>query len=120
MAVLPFENLSPNPDDAYFAPGFHDEVLNQLAKIQDLTVIARTTMLQYEGVERPIEEIAAELNVETEWRVAFALLTIRFVSPHNSTMGGLVRICGPETYTRPFENIFEIETSIATGDCDGP
>jgi TolB-like protein len=65
VAVLPFENLSPNPDDAYFAAGIHEQILNELAKIRDLSVIARTSVLQYEGARRSITEIANELRVET-------------------------------------------------------
>ena len=42
VAVLPFDNLSPDPDNAYFAAGIHDTILNELAKISDLNVIART------------------------------------------------------------------------------
>ena len=47
IAVLPFENLSPDPDNAYFAAGIHDTILNELAKIGDLNVISRTAMLRY-------------------------------------------------------------------------
>ena len=43
VAVLPFENLSPNPDDAYFSAGVHEEIITHLAKIKDLNVIARTS-----------------------------------------------------------------------------
>jgi len=64
IAVLPFENLSPDPDNAYFAAGVHEEVLNQLAKIRDLNVIARTSVLQYPDSGKAIPEIADELNVE--------------------------------------------------------
>ncbi|HEY5624023.1 MAG TPA: hypothetical protein VIV14_09690, partial [Gammaproteobacteria bacterium] len=65
VAVLPFENMSPNPDDAYFAAGIHEELLNQLAKIRDIRVIARTSVMQYEGARRPVSEIADELRVVT-------------------------------------------------------
>ncbi len=51
VAVLPFENLSPNADDAYFAAGLHEEVLNQLAKLRDLSVISRTSVLRYTDPE---------------------------------------------------------------------
>src|SRR6188768_1172855 len=47
VAVLPFTNLSPNPDDAYFAQGIHEEVLNQLGRLGALNVIARTSVLRY-------------------------------------------------------------------------
>ena len=63
VAVLPLDNLSPNPDDAYFAAGIHEEILTQLAKIRDLNVIARTSVMQYAGAARPISDIANELRV---------------------------------------------------------
>ncbi len=65
VAVIPFENVSPNPDDAYYATGIHDEILNQLAKLSALNVIARTSMQQYANTQKSIPEIARELNVET-------------------------------------------------------
>jgi TolB-like protein len=47
IAVLPFESLSPNKDDSYFADGVQDEILNNLAKIAQLKVISRTSVMQY-------------------------------------------------------------------------
>ena len=47
IAVLPFANLSPDPDNAFFASGIHDSILNELAKINDMHVISRTTMMRY-------------------------------------------------------------------------
>jgi TolB-like protein len=65
VAVLPFENLSPNKDDAYFAEGIHEEILNYLAKLKSLNVISRTSVVRYANTDKPIQEIAKELNVET-------------------------------------------------------
>ncbi|HEY5623038.1 MAG TPA: hypothetical protein VIV14_04700, partial [Gammaproteobacteria bacterium] len=65
IAVLPFENLSPDPDNAYFAAGIHEELLNQLAKISDLSVISRTSVVRYEDSDLSVPEIADELNVQT-------------------------------------------------------
>ncbi len=65
IAVLPFENLSPNPDDAYFAVGIHEEILGHLANIHDLSVISRNSVLRYPDTNKSIREIASELNVET-------------------------------------------------------
>jgi serine/threonine protein kinase len=52
IAVLPFENISPNKDDAYFADGVQDEILNDLAKIAQLKVISRTSVMRYRGDNR--------------------------------------------------------------------
>ena len=65
VAVLPFDNLSPDPDNAYFASGFHDELLSHLSGIRDLRVISRTTMLRYAGTQKTVREIADELGVST-------------------------------------------------------
>ena len=63
VAVLLCDNLSPDPDDAYFSAGIHDEILNQLTKLSKLSVIARTSVLTYANSGKTIPAIAAELNV---------------------------------------------------------
>jgi TolB-like protein/Tfp pilus assembly protein PilF len=63
IAVLPFENLSPNPDNAYFADGIQEEILTRLAKIADLKVISRTSTQHYQGKPRNLREIAKQLGV---------------------------------------------------------
>ena len=63
IAVLPFENLSPDPDDAYFADGIHDEIISQLGKIASLKVISRTSVMEYRGQRGNLREIADELGV---------------------------------------------------------
>src|SRR4029077_19059972 len=64
IAVLPFENLSADPENAFFAEGVQDEILNDLAKIADLKVISRTSVMQYKtGGKRNLRQIANELGV---------------------------------------------------------
>ncbi len=63
VAVLPFANLSPDPDDAYFTDGVHDEILTQLAKISGLRLISRTSVMGYREAARNLKEIAGELDV---------------------------------------------------------
>jgi len=63
IAVLPFDNFSPNPDDAYFADGMHDEIITQLSRISALKVISRTSVMQYRDERRPVRNIAAALSV---------------------------------------------------------
>jgi len=62
VAVLPFENLSNDREDAFFADGVQDDILTKLAKIRDLKVISRTSVMQYRG-KRNMREIAATLGV---------------------------------------------------------
>ena len=66
IAVLPFENLSRDPDNAFFADGIQDDILTSLAKIADLKVISRTSVMQYRGsgALRNLREIAKALGVE--------------------------------------------------------
>src|SRR6266498_1783737 len=65
IAVLPFENLSRDPDNAFSADGVHDEILTDLARIADLKVISRTSVMQYKGgVARNLREIGQQLGVE--------------------------------------------------------
>ena len=63
VAILPFENFSPNQDDSYFAAGVHEEIINRLARIETLDVIARTSVMPYAGHRIAISEISEELNV---------------------------------------------------------
>ena len=63
IAVLPFENLSRDPDNAYFADGIQDEILTRLAKIADLKVISRTSTQHYKSAPDNLREIAKQLEV---------------------------------------------------------
>jgi len=64
IAVLPFENLSRDPDNAFFTDGVQDEILTYLAKIADLKVISRTSVMQYKsGAPRNLREIGQQLGV---------------------------------------------------------
>lgn len=114
IAVLPLENLSLDPENAFFAAGIHDTILNELAKIADLNVIARTSVLQYADVQTPIEQIARELNVETvmEGTVQYAEGQVRITAQLVDPATGAHRWSG--NYDRPFTDIFAIQSEIAT------
>jgi len=116
VAVLPLENLSPNPDDAFFAAGLHDELLNQLAKISDLNVIARTSVLRYAGKrDMSIPEIAEELRVEAvmEGTVRYGGSRVRITA--QLIDGDSDTHLWSQTYESEFdaENIFAIESDMA-------
>jgi TolB-like protein len=87
VAVLPFANLSSSQKDAYFAAAIHEEILNQLAKLGSLSVIARTSVMQYANTTKTIPDIAGELDVETvmEGSVRYAgdsiLVTAQLIDP---------------------------------------
>ncbi len=63
VAVLPFKNLSRDPDNAYFAEGLQDEILTRLAKVADLRVIARTSTEKYKSVPDNLREVGKQLGV---------------------------------------------------------
>lgn len=63
IAVLPFTNRSPNPDDAFFADGVHDDLLTKLSRISSLQVISRTSVMRFRDTEESIRMIADTLGV---------------------------------------------------------
>ena len=64
LAVLPFANLSGDPEQEYFVHGMHDALIAELAQIGALTVISRTSVMRYRDTEKSVPEIARELNVD--------------------------------------------------------
>jgi TolB-like protein len=64
LAVLPFENLSGDPSQDYFADGITDELITMLAKNSGLRIISRTSAMRYKKVQRPLPDIARELGVD--------------------------------------------------------
>lgn len=63
LAVLPFDNISANQEDAYFADGMTEALINELAHISAIRVISRTSVMQYKGAKRSLPEIARDLKV---------------------------------------------------------
>ncbi len=65
IAVLPFANMSPDPNDDYFADGMTEELITTLSALKELTVIARTSVMRYKSAVKPVSEIGKELNTGT-------------------------------------------------------
>jgi adenylate cyclase len=63
IAVLPFANLSSNPEDGYFADGMTEELIDRLAQVKSLRVIARTSVMKYKGSQKGASEVGKELNI---------------------------------------------------------
>ncbi|PYI68894.1 MAG: hypothetical protein DMF07_00520 [Verrucomicrobia bacterium] len=115
VAVLPFQNLSSDPENAYFADGIQDEVLTRLAKIADLKVISRTSTQQYQSEPGNLSEIAKQLGVTNilEGSVQKAADQVRVnVRLINVQTGSQL---WAETYDRKFSDIFVVESEIAKG-----
>src|SRR5436190_980334 len=115
VAVLPFQNLSSDPENAYFADGIQEEVLTRLAKIADLKVISRASTQQYQSKSGNLAEIAKQLGVANilEGSVQKAADQVR-VNVHlvNVQTGSQL---WAETYDRKLSDIFVIESEIAKG-----
>src|SRR5499425_1441821 len=64
LAVIPFANLSGDPEQEYFADGMTEEIITKLGEVSAPRVISRQSMMQYKGSKKPLQEIARELNVD--------------------------------------------------------
>ncbi len=113
IAVLPFENLSEEKGNAYFAEGMQDEILARLAKIADLKVISRTSTQKYKSAPDNLREIAKQLAVANilEGSVQKAADQVRVtVQLINATTDAHL---WAETYDRKLTDIFAVESDIA-------
>jgi TolB-like protein/class 3 adenylate cyclase/Tfp pilus assembly protein PilF len=114
IAVLPFENLSKNEENAFFADGVQDEILTDLAKIADLKVISRTSVMQYKsGVARNLREIGQQLGVAhlLEGSVQRAANKIR-VNAQLIDARTDAHLWA-QTYDRDLADVFAIQSEIA-------
>ena len=113
IAVLPFENLSSDQENAYFAAGIQDEILTRLAKIGALKVISRSSTLQFQARPRSLREIAQQLGVanilEGSVQKAGNAVHVNVQLIKAATDEHL----WAESYDRTLENIFGVEGEIA-------
>jgi TolB-like protein/predicted Zn-dependent protease len=113
IAVLPFENLSKDEENAFFAGGMQDEILANLAKVADLKVISRTSVMKYKNGERNLREIAKTLGVSyvVEGSVQRAGERVRvsaqLIDARNDTH------LWAEHYDRDVADVFAVQTEIA-------
>jgi TolB-like protein/predicted Zn-dependent protease len=115
VAVLPFENLSDDPDNAYFAEGIQEEILTRLASIAGLKVISRTSTQRYHSRPGNLAEIAKQLGVANilEGSVQKAADQVRVnVQLVNAQTDSHL---WAETYDRKLTDIFAVESEIAKG-----
>jgi len=118
IAVLPFENLSSDADNAYFAEGIQEELLTRLASIADLKVISRTSTQQYQSKPRNLSQIAKQLGVANilEGSVQKAGDQVRVnVQLINAQTDSHL---WADTYDRKLTDIFSVESEIAKGIAD--
>ena len=113
IAVLPFKSMGGGEENAYFAEGVHEDLLTQLARIPDLKVISRTSVLQYREPRSSIRDIARELGVAVvlEGSVRREGNRVRVVAQLIDARND-AHLWG-ETYDRELSDVFEVQTSIA-------
>jgi len=119
IAVLPFENLSADPENAFFVDGVHDEILTDLARIADLKVISRTSVMQYKtAVKRNLREIASELGVAhiVEGSVQRAGNRVRVRAQLIDARNDIH--LWADRYDRPLDDVFAIQSEIAKSVAD--
>jgi TolB-like protein/Flp pilus assembly protein TadD len=113
IAVLPFDNLSHDPDNAYFCEGVQDEILTRLAKVADLKVISRTSTQHFKSVPENLPQIAHQLGVANilEGSVQKANDQVRVnVQLINALTDAHL---WADTYDRKLIDIFSVESDIA-------
>jgi TolB-like protein/DNA-binding winged helix-turn-helix (wHTH) protein len=114
IAVLPLVNLSPDPDNAYYAAGIHEEILSRLSKLKSLNVISRTSVLRYAENRPPIPEIARQLNVQNVLEGSVRFLDGRIRVAMQLIDGRSDRQLWAETYDGTFGDVFGAQSDIAT------
>jgi len=113
IAVLPFSNMSPDPNDEYFADGLTEELIATISKIREVSVVSRTSVMQYRKNSKPIRDVAEELQAGTilEGSVRKAgnkvRVTIQLVDAAQDKHEWA------ESYDRGLEDIFAIQSDIS-------
>jgi len=118
IAVLPFENRSRDPDNAYFADGIQDEILTRLSKIADLKVISRTSTQHYKSAPENLPEIAKQLGVAhilegTVQKSGNAVrVNVQLIKAANDSH------LWADSFDRKLTDIFSVESEVATAIAD--
>ena len=113
IAVLPFENLSRDPDNAYFAGGIQDEILTRLSKIADLKVISRTSTQHYKSAPENLSEIARQLGVahilegSVQKSGDAVRVNVQLIKAANDSH------LWADTFDRKLTDIFSVESEVA-------
>lgn len=112
IGVLPFDNMSSDPEQEYLSDGIAEELLNALAKLQNLQVAARTSSFAFKGQKQSITEIGSKLNVDTilEGSVRKSGNKLRITAQLIDTADGYH--LWSETYDRELTDVFQIQDDI--------
>jgi TolB-like protein/Flp pilus assembly protein TadD len=118
IAVLPFENLSRDPDNAYFADGIQDEILTRLSKIADLKVISRTSTQHYKSTPENLPQIARQLGVahilegSVQKSGDAVRITVQLIKAANDSH------LWADSFDRKLTDIFSVESEVAKAIAD--
>jgi len=118
IAVLPFENRSRDPDNAYFADGIQDEILTRLSKIADLKVISRTSTQHYKSAPENLPEIASQLGVahilegSVQKSGDAVRVNVQLIKAANDSH------LWADTFDRKLTDIFSVESEVAKAIAD--
>ena len=113
IAVLPFDNLSRDPDNAYFADGIQDEILSTIGKIGDLKVISRTSTAKYKSRPENLRQVATELGAAKVLEGSVqksgerARIIVQLIDAQSDVH------LWSETYDRELKDIFSVESEVA-------
>ena len=113
IIVLPFENISPDPDQEYFSDGLTEEIITDLSHIHDLLVISRSSAMTFKGTKKKIHEIASDVNVryvlEGSVRKAGNNLgiTAQLIDANNDAH------IWAEKYNGTLDNVFDIQEKVS-------
>lgn len=114
VAVLPFANMSSDPEQDYFSNGLTEDIITQLAKIQSLKVISRTSVMQYKSFPKPVKEVGREMGV------AYVLVgSVQRSGDQVRISAQLIQAATDkniwaDSYDRPLKDIFSIQREVAT------
>jgi serine/threonine-protein kinase len=113
VAVLPFENMSTDPENEYFSDGITDDIIAQLSKISALKVISRTSSMRYKKTSKTIIAIAEELGVGAilEGSVRRAGTRVRIVA--HLINPRTEQLLWGETFDRQLADVFEVQSEVA-------
>jgi adenylate cyclase len=113
LAVLPLSNISPDPNDAYFADGLTEELISVLSQLPGLSVIARTSVAQYKSSPKPVAQVGAELGVDSvlEGSVRKAGNRIRVTLQLIDV--GTQRHIWAGSYNREIDDVFAVQADVA-------
>jgi TolB-like protein/DNA-binding winged helix-turn-helix (wHTH) protein/Tfp pilus assembly protein PilF len=113
LAVLPLENLSGDPGQEYFADGTTDELITELARIPNLRVVSRTSVMQEKGAGKSLQKIASELNVDAivEGSIARSGDRVRITAQLVDTRSD--RHLWAQSFEGPSSDILSLQDSVA-------